>query len=94
MAAAAPSGTVLARSADGLSFVAGEPLTFSGVSELAALADGRVRLYVCAPGIQSYVSADRGSTWAHEGTVLDPGGLACDPSRMQGADLFVFKTGY
>ena len=94
MAVSAGNNTVLARSTDGLTFTAGERLTYGGVPELDALADGRVRLYVCAQGIQSYVSADRGSTWVREGTVLNPGGLICDPSLVHGADLFVFKTGY
>lgn len=94
MAVSAGNNTVLARSNDGLSFVAGERLTYGGVPELAALADGRVRLYVCAQGITSYISSDRGTTWTREGTVLNPGGLACDPSLVAGADLFVYKTGY
>jgi hypothetical protein len=94
MAVSAGNNTVMARSNDGLTFVAGERLTYGGVPELAALADGRVRLYVCAQGIQSYVSGDRGSTWNHEGTVLNPGGLTCDPSLVAGTDRFVFKTGY
>jgi hypothetical protein len=94
MAVSAGNNTVLARSSDGLTFTAGERLTFGGVPELAALADGRVRLYVCAQGIVSYVSADSGTTWAREGTVLNPGGLVCDPSLVAGTDIFVFKTGY
>lgn len=94
MAVAAPGSTVLARSTDGLSFTSAERLTFGGVPELAALADGRVRLYVCEQGITSYISADRGSTWAREGPVYNPGGLVCDPSLVEGAGLFVFKTGF
>ncbi len=94
MAVSASNNTVLARSSDGLTFTAGERLTYGGVPELDALADGRVRLYVCAQGIQSYVSADRGSSWVREATVLNPGGLICDPSLVHGAELFVFKTGY
>lgn len=94
MAVSAGNNTVLARSNDGLSFVSGERLTYGGVPELAALADGRVRLYVCAQGIVSYISSDRGTTWTREGTVLNPGGLICDPSLVAGADLFVYKTGY
>jgi hypothetical protein len=94
MAVSAGTNTVLARSSDGLTFTAGERLTFGGVPELAALADGRVRLYVCAQGIVSYLSADRGASWVREGTVLNPGGLVCDPSLVAGTDIFVFKTGY
>ena len=79
MAVPAGTNTLLARSSDGLTFTAGERLTFGGVPELAALSDGRVRLYVRAQGIVSYVSADRETTWVREGTALNPGGLVCDP---------------
>jgi hypothetical protein len=88
--------TVLARSGDGLTFVAGETLAFGGVPEVAALDDGRVRLYVCARGIESYVSSDGARTWQREGVVVAGGTLGrmviCDPSRVAGTNLFVFKT--
>jgi hypothetical protein len=45
---------------DGVARSAGDTLTFGGVPEITALADGRVRLYVCANGIESYASADGG----------------------------------
>jgi hypothetical protein len=88
--------TVLARSADGLSFTTYNTVSFGGVPELAAAPGGRVRLYVCARGIESHVSADGGRTWTREGTVVPPGtlgrSLVCDPSLVEGASLFVFKT--
>ena len=59
----------------------------------AMLDDGRVRLYVCNRGIESYVSRDLGTTWQYEASVISTGGLACDPSRVAGTDLFVYKTG-
>lgn len=94
MAISSGTSTVMARSSDGRTFVAGERLTFGGVPEIAALEDGRVRLYVCARGIESYVSADEGRSWTREAIVIQPSGLTCDPSRVSGTDLFVYKTGY
>jgi hypothetical protein len=94
MAISAGNQTVLARSSDGTAFVAGERLTFGGVPEVALLDDGRVRLYVCAQGIQSYVSTDDGASWRFESTVVPGPGLICDPSHVAGTDLFVYKTGY
>jgi hypothetical protein len=87
--------TVLARSTDGVTFSIGEALGFGGVPELAMEADGRVRLYVCASGIESYISADDGSTWRREATVVLPSGAArivCDPSAVAGTDVFLYKT--
>jgi len=88
--------TVLARSPDGLRFVVGEALAFGGVPEVTALGDGRVRLYVCANGIESFVSSDSGRNWQREGVVVPPRTLGrsivCDPSRVAGTTLFVFKT--
>jgi hypothetical protein len=87
--------TVLARSADGRTFVMGETLAFGGVPELARLDDGRVRLYVCAAGIESYVSSDEGATWQREASVvgaLPGGGVVCDPSMVAGTDVFLYKT--
>jgi hypothetical protein len=89
MAISSGTTTVLARSTDGLVFTSGERLTYGGVPEVTTLEDGRARLYVCANGIVSYVLADNATTWALEGTVIPPGGLACDPSRISGTDLFV-----
>lgn len=89
--------TLVARSGDGLRFTTGETLSFGGVPEVTTLADGRVRLYVCAAGIESYISGDSGRTWQREGTVVRSGTLGhnivCDPSRVTGTNLFVFKTG-
>jgi len=88
--------TVVARSSDGLAFALGETLSFGGVPEVTTLEDGRVRLYVCASGIESYVSGDSGHTWNREGVVVPPGtlghALVCDPSRVAGTNLFLFKT--
>ncbi len=96
MALSEGQATWLARSADGLSFTMGERLTYGGVPELAALDDGAVRLYVCAGGIVAYRSTDAAS-WQREQIVVTRGpngsGLVCDPSRVAGTDLFVFKTG-
>lgn len=88
--------TVLARSGDGLSFSEYARVSYGGVPEITTLADGRVRLYVCASGIESYVSSDEGGTWMREGTVMtgEPTGtrLVCDPSVVVGTDRFVYKT--
>lgn len=96
MALSAGQTTRLARSADGVSFTLGETLTYGGVPELARAGDGAVRLYVCAGGIVAYRSADAVS-WQREQVVVTrgPNGsmLVCDPSRVDGTDMFVFKTG-
>jgi hypothetical protein len=88
--------TVMTRSSDGLRFESYDTLTYGGVPELTALADGRVRLYVCGRGIESYLSADAGRSWQREATVVEPGTLGsrsvCDPSYVPAAGLFVFKT--
>lgn len=88
--------TVLARSGDGLAFSIHDTLTVGGVPELSRLADGRVRLYVCRNGIESYLSADRGTTWTREATVVAAGTggkrIICDPSMVEGAGMFVYKT--
>lgn len=87
--------TVLARSSDGVSFTIGETLTFGGVPELALLGDGRVRLYVCANGIESYVSASDGAAWQREAMVVTPSGagrIVCDPSSIAGTEVFLYKT--
>lgn len=90
--------TVLARSKDGLTFEPYSKVAYGGVPEISALADGRVRLYVCARGIESYISADRGETWQREATVIAGNGgpnpakrIRCDPSFIAGANLFVYK---
>lgn len=96
MAISRGQSTVLARSSDGLTFTAGETLGYGGVPELATLPDGRLRLYVCARGIESYVSADEGSSWQREGPVVapEPGGprIICDPSMIAGTDMFIYKV--
>ena len=87
--------TVLARSAGGKRFTRFATVPYGGVPELASLGGGRVRLYVCADGIVSYVSGDRGVTWVYEATVVAPppgGGVVCDPSRVPGTDVFLYKT--
>jgi hypothetical protein len=89
--------SVMARSVDGLTFTAFDTLGYGGVPEVRTLADGRVRLYVCAGGIESYLSADQGRSWTREATVVSPGTLGkrivCDPSMVAGTNVFVFKTG-
>ncbi len=96
MALSAGQTTRLARSTDGLSFTLGETLTYGGVPELALTGDGGVRLYVCAGAIVAYRSQDA-VTWQREQPVVTrgPNGsmLVCDPSRVAGTDVFVFKTG-
>jgi hypothetical protein len=88
--------TLLARSNDGRSFSLENTLAYGGVPEVTTLADGRVRLYVCAAGIESYLSSDRGTTWQRETTVVAPGTLGkrivCDPSMVAGTNVFLFKT--
>jgi hypothetical protein len=88
--------TVMARSADGLRFESYSTLGFGGVPEVASLEDGRVRLYVCAGGIESYLSADAGRSWSREATVVAPGTggkrIVCDPSLVAGAGVFLYKT--
>lgn len=94
MAASRGQQTVLARSRDGLAFEQGETLGYGGVPELAALAGG-LRLYVCARGIESYVSANGGRSWQREATVVSPGPgrrIVCDPSSVAGTDVFIYKT--
>jgi hypothetical protein len=89
--------TVRARSADGLRFTVYDTLTFGGVPEVSALADGRVRLNVCAGGIESYTSPNSGQSWTREATAAPSGTLGarivCDPSYVAGSGLFVFKIG-
>ncbi len=95
LAGSSGQSTILARSMDGLTFSQYGSVSYGGVPEVALTNDGRVRLYVCANGIESYVSGDSGSTWTREGTVVPPGTLGmtvCDPSYVAGANLFVFKT--
>jgi len=59
------------------------------VPELAALADGRVRLYVCARGIESYLSSDQGASWTREGSVVAPEPGA---ATLLGVALALFAT--
>jgi hypothetical protein len=95
MAISAGSRTVLARSGDGLSFAEESRVSFGGVPEVTTLVDGRVRLYVCAQGIDSYVSADEGRSWTREGIVLTGTPalrIVCDPSLVSGTDVFVYKV--
>jgi hypothetical protein len=94
MAVSAGPQTVLARSTDGYRYVQGERLSYGGVPELARLDDGRLALYVCARGVQRYVSVDEGEQWTFDGTTAGLPGLLCDPSHVAGTSVFVFKTGY
>ena len=88
--------TVLARSADGLSFAEFARVSFGGVPEVTTTADGRVRLYVCAQGIDSYVSSDEGANWLRERTVVSGSAtgsrIVCDPSMVAGTNQFVYKV--
>lgn len=96
MAVSRGQQTVTARSADGLAFTAESTLSVGGVPEVSALPDGRLRLYVCAGGIESYASGDSGRTWQREATVVRPGTggakIVCDPSAVAGSDAFLYKT--
>ena len=87
--------TRIGRSATGLGFSEFAGVD-GGVPELSLTADGRIRLYVCGAGIQSYVSSNNGQSWTSEGIVVPPGSLGrqivCDPSYVAGAGLLLFKT--
>jgi hypothetical protein len=89
--------TIVARSADGLTYTREATLAIRGVPELALAADGAIRLYTCANGIVSRRSTDVGRSWTLEGTVLGPGfngrPIVCNPSAVGGTGLFVFKRG-
>ena len=95
MAASRGTSSLLARSSDGAVFTSETAIGLGGVPELAALDDGRVRIYVCGAGIIAYASADEGKTWAREATVVAAGALnartVCDPSRVAGASRFIYK---
>ncbi len=96
MAVSQGQRTALARSADGLRYEAYATVDFGGVPELALLSDGRVRLYTCARGIQSHLSADTGATWTREAANIAPDlghRIVCDPSFVPGAGIFVYKMG-
>ena len=98
MAVSRGTSTMLARSSDGLTFTEFSQVTFGGVPELAALGDGRVRLYVCSTsgGLAAYASSNSGASWTSEGSLTGatipgrPG--VCDPSALLSRNLFVFKT--
>jgi hypothetical protein len=89
--------TLMARSPDGASFTTYDTVAYGGVPELALVDAGRIRLYVCARGIESYISVDAGRSWRFEASVAPPGTLGrrivCDPSFVAGTDRFIFKTG-
>jgi hypothetical protein len=86
----------LARSGDGLTFAQYDTQRYGVVPELAVTEDGRVRLYVCTDGVDSYASSDRGTTWAREGRVIGPAAtgraIVCDPSYVPSVGLFILKT--
>ena len=86
-----------ARSNDGLTFTPFATAAYGVVPELAITDDGRVRLYVCASGnVESYTSADAGTTWTREGIVIrnsDVGRrIVCDPTFIGATRTFVFKV--
>jgi len=96
MAVSRGPNTLLARSKDGLSFEQYASVDYGGVPEVSSLNDGRTRLYVCARGIESYLSNDRGTTWTREATNIAPNigkAIVCDPSWVPTANLFFYKTG-
>ena len=90
------SGVGFARSSDGLAYTQYATATYGVVPELALTADGRARLYVCASGVESYISSDNGATWVREGTVITASSvgraIVCDPSYLASDGLFIFKT--
>lgn len=89
--------SVFATSSDGIHFRRLTTLTFGGVPELGLTNNGLLRIYVCSGGIVSYTSADGGTSWTRETTVISPPTtgprIVCDPSHVPGAGLFVYKTG-
>jgi len=88
--------TLLARSVDGLNFEEYTVVYYGGIPELGLTGSGLVRLYVCANGIESYVSDDEGNTWTLEATNIAPGlghNIVCDPSWVPDAGVFFYKTG-
>ena len=97
MAISSGQNTIIARSADGLTFAREVTLSFGGVPELGRAPDGTTRLYVCRGGITAYRSTDAGHTWTLERVVVSPPvnghQIVCDPSLVAGAGIFVFKTG-
>ena len=90
------TGVGFARSTDGLTFTQFSTATYGVVPELALTSDGRARLYVCAAGVESYVSSDAGVTWTREGTVITRSAvgraIVCDPTFLASEGIFVFKT--
>jgi hypothetical protein len=74
--------TVIATSADGLSFTYKTTVENTGIPELMVLNDGSIRLYYNGPGgIVSSVSNDGGTTWQKEqGTRLSYQQFVGDPS--------------
>ena len=82
--------TLLAASDDGTNFeLTGVTVAAPGIPELAALPDGRIRLYLS----QSFVSSDGGQTWTVEEGHFVPGGGA-DPSLAalpDGSYAFFYK---
>ena len=82
--------TLLAASDDGYNFeLTGVTVAAPGIPELAALPDGRIRLYLS----QSFISSDGGQTWTVEEGNFIPGGGA-DPSLAalpDGSYAFFYK---
>ena len=97
MAASRGQQSLLARSSDGATFSNETTVGLGGVPELTALAEGRVRIYVCAQGfgIVAHASADEGRTWTRESTMVPQGILGartqCDPSLVAGTSRFIYK---
>ena len=94
--------TLVLRSADGFNFDPAGIVRLSpgGIPELAALPDGRVRLfYATGGGIGSYISSDNGQTWQAESglRINKPVGeeIAADPSLLalpDGSYELYYKT--
>lgn len=97
MAVSQGQQTLIARSSGTLAFDRESVLGYGGVPEVAAVGDGSLRLYVCGrAGIESYRSGDLGRSWQAEAVVVPMGTggarIVCDPSRVAGTDLFLYKT--
>lgn len=90
------SGVGFARSTDGVTFTQFSTASIGAIPELALTTDGRPRLYVCAAGVQSYISNDQGTTWTQEGNVISRTAVGrlvvCDPSYLPSEGRFIFKT--
>ena len=90
------TGVGFARSSNGLTFTEYDTKTYGVVPELALTDDGRVRLYVCADGVTSYISSDRGTSWTREAQIITARvtgrNIVCDPTYISAIKQFIFKV--